>query len=663
MSIDALEREVARLHLSDFIVGLGPAPLGVHVLVLPKQSYAEEWVHEGNQSLTEHRIPIKDFAATLDRNADDPESEKAARQAIQDFARESAAVRFVPVRNDVVNSVSSTTAACIVVVADDADAHALEPNSGIEFADSVTRMMLKPDLMSMAVAVVFGREVSDLEASLLCAMPRRRRYYAMLSNQSIEEVHDTHTMLTVSEAEQLEKEKATKQPRTARSARFANQNSAASVTERSVPTHPKLSEMFGYGAAKDWGLEVARDVFDWRSMLIEWSDVDAGILLSGAPGCGKTTFAKALASELDAHLVVGSYSVWMGSGAGHQGDLIKAMRAAFDEAIEHAPSVLLIDEIDNFVDRATDKSNNSEWNRGVTNALLECLDGALERQGVIVVGATNDGFIVDPALKRAGRLDKHIQIPLPDDEARLKILAQHIKSDVDLTGLEPHTTGMSGADLEQVAREARRKARRERVELTRDHVIAALPKRIDVKPEVKRLTAVHEAGHAIVASLLDFGISGAIIELTVPETSQKFRHPGGVTGVDLERQNKNLNDYRDAICAMVAGPAAEVVIFGHYGSGSLSDFETATEYAKRAIAGRAMAGSYVIRKEPTEAQWAQMDKEIGEQLKRAVSLLRANLEALCEIADILEREGVIKPPAVFEAIRRQPEQLPMSLVS
>lgn len=660
MSMDALEREVSRLHLSDFIVGLGPAPSGVHVLVLPEKSYAEEWVHEGNQALREERMPIKDFVATLNRDPEDPESEKQARKEIMEFARESEAVRFVPVRNDLVNSVSSTAANCIVVLADDADAHALEPNSGVEFADSVTRLKLKPDLMAMAVAVVFGREVSNLEAGLLCAMPRRRRYYAMLSSQSIEEVHDTHTILTVTEAEELEKEKE-KKPRSTRQARFANQNST--IAERNVPKHPKLSEMFGYGKAADWGMEVAKDMFDWRSMLIEWSDVDAGILLSGAPGCGKTTFAKALAAEMDAHLVVGSYSVWLGSGLGHQGDMIRLMRAAFAEAIEHAPSVLLIDEIDNFVDRATDKSNNAEWNRGVVNALLECLDGALEREGVIVVGATNDGGIVDAALKRAGRLDKHIQIPLPDDEARLKILAQHLKTEVDISGLENHTFGMSGADLEQVAREARRKARRERTELTREHVVSSLPKRVDVSPEIKRLTAVHEAGHAIVASILNFGISGAFIELTTTEKAREVRHPGGGTGVDLERMNKSINDFRDIICTVMAGPAAEIVVFGHYGSGSLSDFETATEYAKRAIVGRALAGSYVIRSEPTEAQWQQMDKEIGEQLKRAVSLLRTHLEALCEIADVLEREGVILPPAVFDAIARQPEQLPLSLVS
>lgn len=660
MSMDALEREVARLHLSDFIVGLGPAPNGVHVLVLPEKSYAEEWVHEGNQSLTEHRIPIKDFAATLDRNADDPESEKQARKEIMDFARESEAVRFVPVRNDVVNSVSSTTATCIVVVADDADPHALEPNSGIEFADSVTRLKLKPDLMSMAVAVVFGREVSDLEAGLLCAMPRRRRYYAMLSSQSIEEVHDTHTILTVSEAEQLENEKA-KKPRSTRQARFANQNST--VSERNVPKHPKLSEMHGYGKAADWGMEVAKDMFDWRSMLIEWSDVDAGILLSGAPGCGKTTFAKALAAEMDAHLVVGSYSVWLGSGLGHQGDMIRLMRAAFAEAIEHAPSVLLIDEIDNFVDRATDKSNNAEWNRGVTNALLECLDGALERDGVIVVGATNNPEVVDAAMKRAGRLDKHIEIPKPDNKARLAILKQHLKVDIDLSGLEIHTAGMSGADLEQVAREARRKARRERVEMTRDHVVAVLPKRVDVSPEAKRLSSVHEAGHAIVASILGFGIGGAAIELTTLAVQTEGRSAAGVTGIDFHRMNRGLEDYRDVICVLVAGAAAETIVFGAYGEGSRSDFEFASDYAKRAVVETALAGYYVVGTQPTREQYDRMNTEIADQLKRAIGLLKAHLEALCEVADILEREGIVKPPAVFEAISRQPEQLPLALVS
>ena len=264
-----------------------------------------------------------------------------------------------------------------------------------------------------------------------------------------------------------------------------------------------LDTLHGMGEAGDWGRELAIDLEDWRAGRIQWSDVDRGILLSGPPGTGKTTFAGALARSCGAHLITGSLSRWQAKG--HLGDLLKAMYGAFAEAKQQSPSILFIDEIDAVGDRAKFRGDGAQYCTEVVNGLLECLDGLEGREGVVVVGACNSPERLDPALMRPGRLDRHVRISLPDLDGRLGILRWHTSGalpDGDLREVAAATEGASGALLEQIVRQARRAARRGRRAMGIGDLLDQLPERMAVPADTLWRTCVHEAGHAVVGLAL-----------------------------------------------------------------------------------------------------------------------------------------------------------------
>ena len=186
-----------------------------------------------------------------------------------------------------------------------------------------------------------------------------------------------------------------------------------------VTEAPTLLELSGYGEAKDWGLDLARDLSDWKEGSIPWADVDRGVLLSGPPGCGKTVFASALGRTCDVPVVFGSLANWQAKG--HMGDLLKAMRRGFDDARSKTPSILFLDEFDSIGDREKFTGDNAQYCTEVVNGLLECMDGAEGREGVVIVGACNHPDRIDAAFMRPGRLERHIRIPLPDAASRLAI--------------------------------------------------------------------------------------------------------------------------------------------------------------------------------------------------------------------------------------------------
>ncbi|CAN7442739.1 ATP-binding protein [Pararhizobium sp. LjRoot235] len=147
------------------------------------------------------------------------------------------------------------------------------------------------------------------------------------------------------------------------------------------------------------------------------------MLLSDPPGCGKTSFAAALARTCGVKLVLASAARWQAMG--HLGDLLKAMRRAFDDATKNSTSILFIDEFDSFGDRQALSGDNASYSRQVVNGLLECMDGVRGREGVIVIGATNFPALIDEALLRPGRLERHCAIPLP--EKMQTYVMNHIK--------------------------------------------------------------------------------------------------------------------------------------------------------------------------------------------------------------------------------------------
>lgn len=193
------------------------------------------------------------------------------------------------------------------------------------------------------------------------------------------------------------------------------------------PFLPRVETLHGYGPARDWALALKDDLLLWQEGRLDWSAMSTKLLLSGAPGTGKTSWARALCNSLQVPLVATSVATWLEPS--YLGDVVKRMKLVFREAATQAPCILFIDEIDGIGRRRQDGSHADYWN-AVVNTALELLDGAVRSSGIIVVGATNNPEMIDPALLRSGRLETHIRIPAPDVDALAGILRHHLGSDV-----------------------------------------------------------------------------------------------------------------------------------------------------------------------------------------------------------------------------------------
>lgn len=335
---------------------------------------------------------------------------------------------------------------------------------------------------------------------------------------------------------------------------------------------PTLHGLSGYGEAKAWGLELAEDITAWKAGVLTWDDVDCGVLLSGPPGSGKTSYAAALARTCDVPLVLGSAARWQATG--HLGDMLKAMRKAFSEAARQAPSILLIDEFDSFTSRDDRTGSNDNYHRQVINALLELLDGAQSHEGVIVIGATNYPDIIDPALLRAGRLERHFTIPLPDDVARRDIFRFYLRrdlSDENLDRIVSSSEGWSGADIERCVRDARRNARRAKRRMALADLMDVLPRFIPVPMAVQRCVAAHELGHAILGVLLE---ADPLVSVSIQRNIQVGRSSQSLGHTEFEERlfsRKTSTYIRNKVATLLGGIAAEELLFGEYGNGAGGD--------------------------------------------------------------------------------------------
>ena len=226
---------------------------------------------------------------------------------------------------------------------------------------------------------------------------------------------------------------------------------------------PSLEELDGYGEAKTWGLELSRDLADLKSGRLSWEDIDhKGLLLSGAPGVGKTQYARALAKSAQVPLIVTSVAEWNASS--YLSGTLQAIRKAFSQARRQAPCILFIDEIDGISDRAKLRGDYVEYWTQIVNLLLELLASVNERPGVVVIAATNFPDEIDAAVKRAGRLDREIVIERPNLHALGRIFRYYIGPEalhgVNLMPLAVGSQGATGADVEAIVRRANGHARR-----------------------------------------------------------------------------------------------------------------------------------------------------------------------------------------------------------
>lgn len=319
--------------------------------------------------------------------------------------------------------------------------------------------------------------------------------------------------------------------------------------------------------------------------------IPRGILLLGPPGTGKTLLAKAVAGEANVPFfsISGSDFVEMFVGVG-----ASRVRDLFDQAKKHTPSIIFIDEIDAVGrQRGTGLGGGHDEREQTLNQLLVEMDGFTDNQGVIVIAATNRRDILDPALLRPGRFDKQITVGYPDIKGREAILRVHTKNkklapDISLATIAKGTAGFTGADLANLVNEAALLAARNNrkaitqpdIEEATIKVVAGPEKKSKVVSEdEKRLTAFHEAGHAVCTfhcktqdpvhqvSIIPRGMAGGYT-MSLPEHDRSFR-----TKTQMEEE----------IIVLLGGRVAEKIVLDEISTGASNDIERATDLARSMI--------------------------------------------------------------------------------
>ncbi len=328
--------------------------------------------------------------------------------------------------------------------------------------------------------------------------------------------------------------------------------------------------------------------------------VPKGILLHGPPGTGKTLAAKAVANESGAHFYAQSASAFVEMFAGLGAARIRKL---FDEARKNAPSIVFIDELDAVGQARSGHSFNREQDQTLNQLLVE-LDGFGPRDQVVVMAASNRLQDLDPALLRPGRFDRQILIQQPDLKGRIEILHVHMRGkplsdDVDVEMIARQTAGLTGADLSNLCNEAAIGAGRHDGQVitqadfdhAMDRVVAGLQQRRVMTEKEMRILAFHEAGHALMAHLMN---------AVSPVQKATIIARGGALGYTLnlpeeERYLHTKEELIDWMMVTLAGRAAEQVIFGRVTNGAANDLEKVTSLARAMVFEYGMGESAVSR--------------------------------------------------------------------
>ena len=408
------------------------------------------------------------------------------------------------------------------------------------------------------------------------------------------------------------------------------------------------------GAATVWANSVLRDVTEIRSGRIGWGALDRGAVLVGPPGTGKTSLVRALAADAGMTLVATSYAAWQAAGEGYLGDVIRTMRATFDQARAAAPAILFSDELDTLGSRRSASTigrggKRDDWWRAVINSLLEAMDGALGMEGVLVIGATNDMSGLDPAMLRAGRLERHIRVALPDADSLTAIFRVHLGADLlgtDLSSLVLAGLGKAGADVERWVRAARRRARHADRKMVLDDLWQeVLPQPSSCRDgDFDRIVAVHEAGHCVATALLRPGTvtCASMAALGESEAATSALQPGSEAMTEAW--------LADQLAMRLAGRAAELEVLGMVSGGSggspTSDLAYATWLATAAEEALGFGRSLIWRGVPgpeTMATTFAMRPELEHRVA-------ARLDAAYEVARLLIRDNLSAVEAVATAL-------------
>ena len=439
--------------------------------------------------------------------------------------------------------------------------------------------------------------------------------------------------------------------------------------EAKVSTPGEKKATFQDVAGADEEKEELREIVEFLREPQKYLDLGAhipkGVLLVGPPGTGKTLLAKAVAGEAGVQFlsISGSDFVEMYVGVG-----ASRVRDLFQQAKKNAPAIIFIDEIDAVGrQRGSGLGGGHDEREQTLNQLLVEMDGFGSNEGVVVLAATNRVDILDPALLRPGRFDRQVYVGLPDIKGREEILQVHAKNkplaeDVDLKQIARGTAGFTGADLENLLNEAALLAgRRSESFITMKDlqesiikVIAGPEKHSRVIPErERRLTAYHEAGHAVVMHALPD--LDPVHQITIVPRGEA----GGMTIYlpDEDRSYLSRSYMLDRIAGLLGGRAAEQLVLGDISTGASNDISRATQMARKMVGTYGMSdrmgnaafdaghdevfiGKSMAQTRPySEKTAAEMDGEIRRIMDDAYARCTAILEQyrpqLVEVAEYL----------------------------
>ncbi len=429
----------------------------------------------------------------------------------------------------------------------------------------------------------------------------------------------------------------------------------------------KFEDVAGNEAAKQDLSEIVDFLKNPKKYEKLGAKIPRGVLLAGDPGTGKTLMARAVAGEANVPFfsISGSEFAEMFVGVG-----ASRVRDLFSKAKKNAPSIIFIDEIDAVAHKRDARGGAGREDEQTLNQILVEMDGFDNDSGVIVIAATNRVDMLDKALLRPGRFDRHVNVTLPERKDRLEILKVHFKNkpmedDIDLNALAAKTAGSAGADLANIANEAAITAARfEHKKISNADLTEAF-ERVAIGPERKskvmseeerKITAYHEAGHAVVGHVLPD--SDPVHKVTIIPRGRT----GGVTWFlpPEDRSYKSIYELKDVLARAMGGRIAEKIVLGEDAitTGASSDLKNVAELAKSMISEEGMgkktrnlvfpegeAGYYTISAgKPYSEKTAELiDAEIkqlsDEAAARAEAVLVANREVLDKVAKaLLEKE-------------------------